>query len=59
MTRATSSLPLWGRGLKPVVRIDDDIDFGVAPLVGAWIETAVGGVPAHPPAGRSPCGGVD
>ena len=35
------SLPLWERGLKWIVDFDYKEAFGVAPLVGAWIEICI------------------
>ena len=33
------SLPIWERGLKPVIERHDFNQYIVAPYMGAWIET--------------------
>ena len=33
------SHPMWVRGLKQKKNIDNNVENGVAPYVGAWIET--------------------
>ena len=52
------SLPMWERGLKPIISSHQFRCLCVAPHVGAWIETlARAKFPST--AGRSPCGSVD
>ena len=53
------SPPSRGRGLKPVMDFNPEDGVLVAPLAGAWIETAMYLSRALMPLSRPPRGGVD
>ena len=53
------SHPMWVRGLKQVdTQVNTNLA-GVAPHVGAWIETMITEIYKGRSAGRTPCGCVD
>ena len=53
------SLPLWERGLKFKLAYTEQVNFWVAPLVGAWIEILLTERTVKYHISRSPCGSVD
>ena len=50
---------MWVRGLKPLLRLEEFQDNGVAPYVGAWIETYTWQSELVIKTGRTLCGCVD
>ena len=53
------SHPMWVRGLKHCRELLVDGWGGVAPYVGAWIETSCSSISIRQPTGRTLCGCVD
>ena len=58
-SESVSSRPSRARGLKPATNAGKRWAWPVAPLAGAWIETAVSPSDFQPSMGRAPRGRVD
>ena len=50
---------MWVRGLKQDIKAVRNLDYNVAPHVGAWIETIADMNLKWLPKSRTPCGCVD